>query len=78
MNKLVKSLVFLFAVALSTSAMAQQGVQGKKLKGEVGARDVKAQGLVDPRKDEVRVKSHTKQITQDVIRKRGVKAVAVK
>lgn len=79
MNKLIKPIAFLFFVALSTSAMAQQGKPAKNLKVHAGARDVKAKELVDPRFNiRAMTKGNAEQIKLDVIRKKGVKSVAVK
>lgn len=79
MNKFIKPIAFLFIVALSSSAMAQQGKPAKKLKVHAGARDVKAKELVDPRVNiRAMTKGNVKQLKLDVIRKKGVKSVAVK
>ncbi len=80
MNKLVKPFVLFFAVAISSGAFAQQGEPGRQIKKQVGARDVKAHSLVDPKVDQHpgRVgKANVKKVKHDAIRKKGVKSVRV-
>lgn len=79
MSKLLKPIAFLFIVALSSSAMAQQGGPDKKITGKPVNGRVEMKVCPKP-KNQVRSKNgaHVKQVNRNLVRRQAAAAHARK
>lgn len=82
MNKLVKPIAFLFAVALSTGAFAQEGDAGKQLKKNVQPHALRGKQIAVNPHQKVKPgkipQAEMKLMVREIIDKKGVRSVSVK